>query len=171
MADEQAGIEQVAEIIKDIKTCMLTTTTEDGRLVSRPMLVQQVRFDGDLWFASDRDSHKVSEIQHGAHVNASFATRDAWLSLTGTAEVVHDAAKAEELWNPSLEAWFPDGPRAPGLALITVHAESAEYWDTPGGGAVAGLIALATSKVTGRRPHVGEDETVELGSGSPSSAR
>ncbi|RJK92972.1 pyridoxamine 5'-phosphate oxidase family protein [Vallicoccus soli] len=166
MADERSGVEKVADIIKDIKTCMLTTVADDGRLVSRPMAVQQVRFDGDLWFASDGDSPKVHEIQHGAHVNAAFASRDTWLSLAGTAEVVQDRAKAEELWNPALQAWFPDGPGTPGLALIRVHAESAEYWDTPGG-AVTNLIALATSKVKGQRPDVGENETVELGPGAP----
>ncbi|WP_432570249.1 pyridoxamine 5'-phosphate oxidase family protein [Kineococcus sp. SYSU DK005] len=161
MADERSGVEKVADIIEDIKTCMLTTTTDDGRLVSRPMAVQQVRFDGDLWFATDGDASKVEQIQHGAHVNAAFASRDAWLSLAGTAEVVHDVAKAEELWNTALDAWFPDGPSTPGLALIKVHAQSAEYWDTPGG-AVTSLIALATSKVKGRRPDVGENETVDL---------
>ncbi|NAZ87701.1 pyridoxamine 5'-phosphate oxidase family protein [Kineococcus sp. T90] len=161
MADERSGVQKVAEIIEDIKTCMLTTSTDDGRLVSRPMAVQQVRFDGDLWFATDGDASKVEQIRHGAHVNAAFASRDAWLSLAGTAEVVHDAAKAEELWNTALDAWFPDGPRTPGLALIKVHAQSAEYWDTPGG-VVTSLIALATSKVKGQRPDVGENETVEL---------
>ncbi|GAB3263079.1 pyridoxamine 5'-phosphate oxidase family protein [Kineococcus gypseus] len=170
MADERSGVEKVADIIEDIKTCMLTTTTDDGRLVSRPMAVQQVRFDGDLWFASDGDSSKVHQIEHGSPVNAAFATRDAWVSLAGTAEVVHDRAKAEELWNPALEAWFPDGPGTPGLALIKVHAETAEYWDTPGG-TVTSLIALATSKVKGQRPDVGENETVDLTSGTTTTAR
>ncbi|WP_369055298.1 pyridoxamine 5'-phosphate oxidase family protein [Kineococcus terrestris] len=169
MADERDGVEKVADIIADIKTCMLTTTTEDGRLVSRPMAVQQVRFDGDLWFAADDDSAKVAQVRHGSPVNAAFATRDAWLSLAGTAEVVHDRAKAEELWNPGLAAWFPDGPGTPGLALIRVHAQSAEYWDTPGG-TVTTLLALATSKLRGRRPDVGENETVDLDTGSPGTA-
>ncbi len=29
----------------------------------------------------------------------------------------------------ALEAWFPDGLETEGLALIKVHADSAEYWD------------------------------------------
>jgi general stress protein 26 len=45
------------------------------------------------------------------------------------AEVVHDRAKAEELWSKPLETWFPDGLETSGLALIKVDASSAEYWD------------------------------------------
>jgi len=52
-----------------------------------------------------------------------------WTSIAGTAEVVHDRAKAEELFTPMLEVWFPDGLDTPGLALLKVRAETAEYWD------------------------------------------
>jgi general stress protein 26 len=164
MADTRDGVQKVADIIEDIKTCMLTTVDDDGKLVSRPMVVQQVRFDGDLWFVADGDSSKVSQIRHGAEVNAAFATRDAWVSVAGTADVTNDPAKAQELWNAALDAWFPQGPTTPGLALIKVHAETAEYWDTPGG-TVSTLIGLATSKVKGQRPDVGENETVDLTGG------
>lgn len=168
MAEDRTGVDKVTDMIKDIKTCVLTTVGEDGRLVSRPTVVQQVRFDGDLWFVTDGDSRKVAQIRHGAQVNAAFSARDAWVCLAGTAEITYDDAKADELWNPSLDAWFTQGPHTPDLALIKVHAESAEYWDIPGGGAVTGLIAPAASKVTGRRPDIGENETVELGSATPS---
>jgi general stress protein 26 len=161
MADEKTGVEKVADLIEDIKICMLTTADDDGRLVSRPMAVQQVRFDGDLWFATDGGSDKATEIKHGGQVNAAFASGDAWVSLAGTAELVQDRAKTEELWNPALAAWFPDGPETPGLTLIRVRAESAEYWDTPGS-KVSTLIALVTSKVKGERPDLGENETVDL---------
>ena len=52
-----------------------------------------------------------------------------WTSIAGTAEVVHDRAKAEQLWSKPLEAWFPDGLDTEGLALIKVHGDTAEYWD------------------------------------------
>ncbi|MFI7546199.1 pyridoxamine 5'-phosphate oxidase family protein [Actinoplanes sp. NPDC049599] len=40
----------------------------------------------------------------------------------------HDRAKVEELWNPMLKAWFPEGLETPDLRLIKVHAETAECW-------------------------------------------
>src|SRR3954471_14420634 len=104
------GVAKVAELIKDIKTAMFTTIDDDGHLVSRPMAVQQVEFDGDLWFASDEDSRKVDQIRHGTTVNVAFSSGSSWVSVAGNAEIVRDPAKAKELWNAGLEAWFPDGP-------------------------------------------------------------
>lgn len=174
MPDEHSGVDKVADVIKDIKTCMLTTTGADG-LLSRPMVVQQVRFDGDLWFVTDGGSTKVAQIRHGdGRVNAAFATGDTWLSLTGTAEVTHDDGKAQELWNANLDTWFPQGPSTPGLTLIKVHADSAEYWDLDVSGpvgAVSGVIKLATARIKGQRPDIAENETVELGSGATDGAR
>ena len=155
------GTAKVAELIKDIRICMLTTADDDGHLVSRPMAVQQTEFDGDLWFVTDGDARKVDQIQHGTRVNAAFASRDSWLSVAGNAEPVHDDAKARELWNPSLEAWFPDGPTTPGLTLVKVHADTAEYWDSPGG-KVATLLSYAKAKATGTRFEGGENEVVSL---------
>ena len=42
---------------------------------------------------------------------------------------MHDRAKAEQLWSKPLEAWLPDGLDTPGLTLIKVHGNTAEYWD------------------------------------------
>lgn len=155
------GVAKVAELIKGTKVCMLTTTDVGGRLVSRPMAVQEVEFDGDLWFFSDGDAAKVDQVRHGAHVNVAFASGDSWVSVAGDAEVVRDTAKAEELWNAGVSAWFPDGPTTPGLVLVKVHADSAEYWDTPGGKA-ATLLSYVKARATGERYSGGENETVRL---------
>lgn len=155
------GVAKVAELIADIKVCMLTTTDATGRLVSRPMAVQEVEFDGDLWFFSSGDSPKVDEVRHGAHVNVAFASGDSWVSVAGDAEVVRDVEKAKELWNAGVAAWFPDGPETPDLVLVKVHADSAEYWDTPGGRA-ATLLSYVKARATGEPYSGGENETVRL---------
>jgi prepilin-type processing-associated H-X9-DG protein len=174
VADERDGIDKVADIIKDIRTCMLTTVSDDGRLLSRPMAVQQVRFGGDLWFVADGGSGKIGHIRHSTQVNVAFVDGDTWVSLAGTAEVIHDDAKAEELWNSNLDTWFPRGPRTPGLVLIKVQADTAEYWDASFAnpvGAVSSLIKLATGRAKGRRPDIAENETVQLGTDTSSSDR
>lgn len=158
---ENEGVAKVAGIIKDIRIAMLTTVDDDGHLVSRPMAVQQVEFDGDLWFVSDGDARKVHQIQHGARTNVSFTSNGAWLSVAGEAELVHDDVKARELWNSALDAWFPDGPTTPGLTLVKIHADTAEYWDAPGG-RVTTLISYAKAKLKGERTDIGENEVVEL---------
>ena len=45
--------------------------------------------------------------------------------------------------------------------LIKVHADSAEYWDTPGG-RIASVISFVKAKVTGEPYSGGENETVSL---------
>ena len=154
-------VEKVRELVKDERIAMLTTVAEDGSLVSRPMGVQAVDFDGDLWFFAAADSHKVAEIARDSAANAAFSGTSSWVSLSGRATLVHDPDKIRELWNAVADAWVPDGPDTPGVGLIRLHAESAEYWDSPGG-RVATLFSLVKAKVTGRPYEGGENETVEL---------
>ena len=151
----------VAKLIKDAKIAMLTTVGEGGALVSRPMGVQEADYDGDLWFFADEQSHKVHEIEAGSPANAAFADSTAWVSVSGSAEVVRDLAKIKELWGPTAEAWFPDGPETSGVVLIALRGETAEYWHASGGKLVT-AISLVKAKVKGERYDGGENETVQL---------
>jgi general stress protein 26 len=159
--DPDQAREKVRELVKDTRIAMLTTVDASGRLVSRPMGVQDVEFDGDLWFFADETSAKVGEIAHDAQVNVSFSSGSSWLSVSGTASLVRDRERIHELWNPVAGAWFPEGPDAPSVVLVRVEADSAEYWDSPGG-RLATAISLAKAKLTGRRYDGGENATVEL---------
>ncbi|MEV0723187.1 pyridoxamine 5'-phosphate oxidase family protein [Micromonospora purpureochromogenes] len=152
---------RVTELIRRARICMLTTIGVDGRMVSRPMALQEAEFDGDLWFFAYADSPKVRQIRVNPEVNVAFSDQrhDAWVSVSGTAQEGYDRAKAEQLWNPLLKTWFPDGLDTPGLTLIKVHANSAEYWDSPGG-AVVNLLGFARAAVTGRPPKAGENREV-----------
>ncbi|MFC8620591.1 pyridoxamine 5'-phosphate oxidase family protein [Micromonospora purpureochromogenes] len=152
---------RVTELIRQARICMLTTIGVDGRMVSRPMGLQEAEFDGDLWFFAYADSPKVRQIRVNPEVNVAFSDQrhDAWVSVSGTAQESYDRAKAEQLWNPLLKTWFPDGLDTPGLTLIKVHANSAEYWDSPGG-AVVNLLGFARAAVTGRPPRAGENHEV-----------
>ncbi|WP_282294677.1 pyridoxamine 5'-phosphate oxidase family protein [Stenotrophomonas sp. PS02289] len=127
-------IEQLAELIRDVDIAMFTTTGVDGRLYSRPLGTQQVAFDGDLWFATSADSPKVAEISLNPQVNVAYASpsKNTYVSVAGTARIVDDRAKVEELWSPAMKLFFPGGKDDPNLRLIHVRAESAEYWDGPG---------------------------------------
>ncbi|RRU18371.1 pyridoxamine 5'-phosphate oxidase family protein [Stenotrophomonas sp. 278] len=127
-------IEQLAELIRDVDIAMFTTTGVDGRLYSRPLGTQEVEFDGDLWFATAADSPKVAEISLNPQVNVAYASpsKNTYVSVAGTARIVDDRAKVEELWSPAMKLFFPGGKDDPNLRLIHVRAESAEYWDGPG---------------------------------------
>ena len=156
------GTPKVADLIKSAgRIAMLTTRAPDGTLVSRPMALQEVEFDGDLWFFADAGSRKVSHVTVDPQVNVAVGAASTWVSLTGGATVVRDPQKKRDLWSKVVEAWFPDGPEADHVVLIRVEGWSAEYWDTPGG-RVASLISLVKAKATGQPYSGGENETVEL---------
>ena len=159
MTDDQTR--KVAELLKGERFGFLTTTTPDGRLTSRPMTLQEVEFDGDLWFFAERDSTPVQHIAASPGVNVGVGSGGSWVSLTGHAVVVEDLGKKRELWNGAVEAWFPQGPDDDSVVLIKVEADSAEYWDTPGG-RLATVLSFAKAKVTGQRIDAGENEKVDL---------
>ena len=154
------AVTKLSQLIEGIKVCMFTTSEEDGRLISRPMAVQEVAFDGDLWFFTKRGGRKAGQIAREQRVNVSLSSRSSWVSVSGTAEVVRDDAKAKELWNPGIEAWFPDGPDDPEVILLRVHADGAEYWDTPGQ-VIVSVLSFVKAKVTGKPHHI-EDRKVDL---------
>jgi general stress protein 26 len=161
---EQDQREKVKELVADARISMLTTMTSDGKHVSRPMALQDVEFDGDLWYFTYSDSDLVAQIAVHPQVNVSFSDgkQHAWVSLSGVAERVDDRQKAEELWNPILKAWFPDGLETPNLTLVKVHADTAEYWESAHSSRVVTMLGYAKAAVTGKTPDAGENETVRL---------
>lgn len=158
MSDEQTR--KVHDLIKKTRLAMLTSSDADGRLVSKPMATQDVEFDGDVWFIAERDSEKVRNITARPQVNVAYAGNSSWVSLSGTATVVNDRAKLEELWNTFTDAWMEGGPENPDNVLIKVDASSAEYWDSPGS-KVTQVLNLVKAKVTGER-FEGDNERVDL---------
>lgn len=97
-------------------------------------------------------SAKIEEARQHRRVGLTYARSEdnSYVALTGTAEVVVDAKKAEELWDPSYRAWFPEGPNDPDLALIKVSVEMAEYWSAPAltWPVPAGFVVIAPSTTT-----------------------
>lgn len=128
------GMEKVAELIHEIKFAMLTTHMHDGSLHSRPMTTLQMDSDGYLWFFTSKHSWKAGQIGEQASVNLAYARPDKqdYVSVAGTAELVHDRKKMEDLWTPWIKPWFREGLDDPELALLKVRIDEAEYWDSPG---------------------------------------
>ncbi|MBX2988367.1 MAG: pyridoxamine 5'-phosphate oxidase family protein [Bdellovibrionaceae bacterium] len=155
----QEGIQKLGELIDGIKIVMLTTQDPDGALRSRPMVMQERDFDGDLWFFTGKSTGKVSSIRHDDHVNLAFASPEdsRFVSVTGRATIVDDPAKAKELWKPLYKAWFPEGLQDPELMLLKISVESAEYWDSHKARMV-GLVDFAKALVTGEQYQATEEE-------------
>jgi general stress protein 26 len=151
-------------LIKGIGFAMMTTTTSEGTLRSRPMASRvEEEFDGTLWFFSHDQEPKIHEILENPQVNLAFAdpSKNDYVSVSGTATLVKDKAKAKELWNPFYKAWFPQGLDDPHLALIRVDVDKAEYWDSPNSKMVQ-LAGFVKALVTGKEAKGGENQKINL---------
>ena len=152
---------KVAELIRGQKFGCLTTTTPEGKLTSRPMALQEVEFDGDLWFFAERSAEWLTHVAASPQVNVGVGSGGSWVSLSGHAAVVTDTAKKKELWNSGVEAWLPQGPEDPSVVLVKVDGDSAEYWESPGN-RLATAFSFIKAKATGQRIDAGENEVVDL---------
>ena len=94
-----------------------------------------------------------------AAVGVTITGQSSWVSISGRAEIVDDVEKLKEYWSTFAEAWIPEGPEDPNAILIHVEAETAEFWDNPGG-RVSSIISLVKSKVTGQPYDGGDHGTV-----------
>jgi len=151
----------LVDLAKDIHIAMLTTVDGEGHLTARPMAHQDVEDDGDLWFFVEKGSPTAVNLAARPQANVSLSSNDTWISLSGTAQIVDDVARAKELWNSWVEAWLPQGPEDPSVGLVHFRAEAGEYWDTAGG-RIASALSFVKAKVTGERYEGGSNETVTL---------
>ena len=158
----QESIEKLGGLIKGINIAMLTTV-DFGLLRSRPMATQEMEFDGDLWFMTSSDTHKTDEIEKDPRVNVSYSApnTNTYVSVSGTAQIVNDREKIEELWNPAYKAWFPKGLDDPTICLLKVSVEQAEYWDSPSS-TIVHIVGFVKALVTGERADGGDHGKVNL---------
>jgi len=158
----EEAIVKLKDLIEDIDFAMLTTVN-GGQLRSRPMSTQEFDFDGDLWFFTSDNTHKVDEIERDNRVNVAYAKPEdnVYISVSGQAQLVKDREKIEELWNPILKAWFPKGLDDPTLSLLKVSVEEAEYWDSPSS-TIVQLVGFVKALVTGKSADGGDHGKVNL---------
>jgi general stress protein 26 len=143
---EDRARRRAVEIAQDARSCMLTSTGDDGALHARPMTPQQVTDDLEAWFFLSGSSDQARDIVARPRVNLSFEGPGDWLSVAGLATLVDDRRLVEEMWSPLVEEWFPDGPSDPDVVLLRVDAASAEYWKSPGG-RVASVLSYEKARV------------------------
>lgn len=154
-----AELDKLKDKIKDIRIAMLTTQEADGDFHARPMATHEIDADGFMWFFTYNDSNKVKEIGGNQHVALGFSDpgSETYVSTSGSAEVVNDQAKINELWSDFLKTWFPNGKDDPNIALLKVSTHAGEYWDRPGGKMMT-LFEMAKGAITGEPDKTGRNE-------------
>jgi general stress protein 26 len=154
-------LDRVWDIIEKVGVCMLTTRFPGG-LRARPVESRPDRAAGLIFFVTDLRSGKEHEIEAEHDVGLVFIDpKDkAYLSITATAQVLEDHAKAREIWKSTDDVWW-HGPDDPNVCVLRVRPLTAELWDGPANKAVA-AYEFAKAKLTGEKPNLGENRKVTV---------
>ncbi len=132
------NLERLSSMIQGVQSVTLTTLSPEGEIHSRPMCPLAANFtpfEGILWFFSRGDSQKNHEIEADQHVGLTYfdSEDERFVSISGVAILSKDRAKMEELWDPSVSTWIPEGLADPQVSLIGVRVEKAQTWDSRSG--------------------------------------
>lgn len=156
--DETAKVDKLKSLVEKIRFCMMTTTSGDGELHSRPMSFLEWGSNGDLLFFTSASSTAFKEIKLQRQINLSFCepAQNVYVSLLGQARVLNDQGLKERLFSPIMKNWFPGGATDPNLRLLAVTPSTAEYWDGLAG--LSLLLSLAKQLVAKEPQPMGEHE-------------
>jgi general stress protein 26 len=138
---------RLRELVEGIRFAMVTTVDHDGTPQNRPLPPQHADDDGTLWFIAPRLSSLADQLRAKPAVLITWGdTRSRrYLSVNGTATVLHDPAKAAQLWDAAIRSWFPDGPEDPDVAVIKVELDTSDCRDPlPAPVAIPQFLAAAT---------------------------
>jgi general stress protein 26 len=154
---EADDLARLKELIDEIRIGLLTTVDLDGSLHTRPVETLRCDPDGTLWFFTDHQSPKASEVSNDMRVSVGYSepAKKIYVAVTGEARILRDKKLAAQLWVPAQRAWYPQGVEDERLALLRVTLRRAEYWETPGRASY--LLAALTAAVTGKPATVGQD--------------
>jgi general stress protein 26 len=144
------ALAKLRELLEDFPIAFMVTIA-NGEITARPIgIVGDEKFDGTLWFITDKRSRKVAAIEAGATTTLLFQNdkNGNYLQMTGRASVVDDRAKLEQLYTTLQRTWFPKGVDDPDITLVRFDADGGNYWDSHDS-YVRLAIAFAKSIVTG----------------------
>jgi general stress protein 26 len=139
------AVDKIKELVKQAETGFFCTkvsvSDSEG---ARPMSVQKVDDDGNLWFLSASDSHKNQEIALDPEVTMYFqaSAHAGFLELKGIATAYTSKEMIHDLWNPIMKTWFTEGVDDPRITVIQFRPTAGYYWDNKHGSAIAGVKML-----------------------------
>ena len=165
MMNKQAQMDTIQAMVKDIKYTMMTTRNDENHLHSCPMNTTETSIGAkEIWFIGHKPSETVDNIKQNPEVNLAYVTQesDKYLSISGTAELVEDEEKLNELWSVMYNAYFEQGKDDPKVQLIKVVPHGAEYWAN--GNAITSAVKMAAAALTDNavEKSLGENFSIKL---------
>ncbi len=163
---QNEAISKLQELTEASPVTMFCTNLSHIPFSTCPMSTQKVDDAGAIWFFSGSDSDHAHAIQDDNRVQLLYTNNGdySYLTISGTAEILYDRAKIDELWTPLAKVWFQGGKDDPGLRLIKVTPQEGFYWDTKHGKTVS-FLKMISSLVTGKTQDDGIEGALSIGHG------
>ncbi len=139
------AIEKIKDLANKAQTCFFCTQVEEeglaeeGLFTTRPMSVQKIDDEGNLWFLIAEDSHTNAAVNKNPNVQLLFqgSHHSDFLAIHGKTTTTKDKAIIKELWEPIVKTWFTEGVDDPRITVLKVTPQNGYYWDTKHGTALA----------------------------------
>lgn len=146
------AVKKIKALVDKASSCFFCTEIGTGKqFQTRPMSVQDVDDEGNIWFLSASDSHLNQQVSAVNKVQLLFqgSAHAGFLAIDGNATISRDKAKIKEFWGPLLKTWFTEGEDDPRITVIKVETTGGYYWDNKHGAAVA-LVKMAVGALVGQ---------------------
>ena len=157
-------VEKLIEMVKGVRSCMFITHEKNADHISgRPMGINKIDTDGTMWFFTKASSYKVDEIEESKKVSIAITddNNNNYLMIHGTAVLVNDKSKMNELWSSIMKVWFTLGRDDPDMILIKVTPNEVNYSDSSSSKMVV-LFNMLKAMVTGTEYKEGEHGKINL---------
>ena len=162
----KGNMSALADVLTHQNVGMLTLQHPVSSLASRPMTPIEMDASGAIWFIAARDTLPRPTDGQPLTVNLAFANQadGDYVSISGMATLVDDAARKQALWTLAARPWF-SGPEDPRMVLLQLVPQHVEIWDGPDNAATQ-LLAMASSVLAGKPVGLGDKTVLDV---SPSS--
>jgi general stress protein 26 len=156
---ERDVTDRIWKIADNVDPCLLVTRAGDGQRV-RPVFGRVRRDEGRIYVLTDTRGEKLDQIAAHPRVSLAFADIRAndYVVIEGTARILDDRAKIEELWRFSDESFW-QSPDNPDLRAIAIEPDGAELWD--GSNVLVTGAKVLAERLVGARVELVENAKVE----------
>lgn len=142
----QYAIYKLRQLVKSESMCFFCTQPKDQPLVTRPMTIQKVDEEGNIWFLSSINSNKNKEINLNNQVQLFYSDSSSFhlVTVNGKATIHTDKKLIHQMWTSYAKVWFKDGVDDVDISLIKIEPDSIHYWDTKNNKAISKTNQLAS---------------------------
>ena len=121
--------DRVQEIVLRSQHAMLILRTAAGELRGRPANVVHHEDDPTLWLIARCDAATSAAVARDPAVDVTFQRGDAFVSISGKAEIIRDRVLLRLLWQDGWRPSFADGPDDADLVLLQITPTKSDLWD------------------------------------------